>query len=276
MIAPYRHVLFPTDLSADNDVAWAHAVKIALVNRGHLTTVHVLGSGDWIDWSGIPTVRELLWRWGALAPDATREDFAALGLHVQLHPVRDMTVVKGVLDELRDNDVDLIVMQSHRRDAMGRWLRPGVSKPIARRAGVPTLMLPAGARPFVSPATGAVSLRRFLLPIGTREDQQRAVDAAVALATSLGIGNCHGTLLHAGDAESMPELELHHAGWTWDVEVTDAPALAMIRQVAETVQPDVIVMATHRHDEPLDVMIGTVAERALDQAQCPVLFVPPR
>lgn len=276
MILPFRHVLFPTDLSEDNQIAWMHAVKLALLGRGHLTMVHVLRSGEWIDWSGLPTVRELLWQWGVLRPEATREDFAALGIHVQLHAVRDMGIVRGVLDELRDNDVDLIVMQAHPRDAVDRWLRPSVSKPIARRAGVPSLMLPPSARPIVNAETGAVGLHRFLLAIGSEDDQQRAVNAAVALAKAFGVQHCHGTLLHAGIAENMPALELHHEGWTWDVEVAAAPVVAAIREAADRLRPDVVVLGTHRHDEPLDVMIGSIAERVLYQVECPVLFVPVR
>lgn len=271
---PFRHVLFPTDLTEDNEAAWVHAVKIALLARGDLTTVHVLRSGEWIDWSELPTVREILWRWGVLAPEATREDFAALGIHVQLHAVRDTGTVRGVLDELRDNQADLLVMQSHHRDAVDRWLRPSVSEPIARRAGVPSLLLPAHARPIVSPADGSVNLRRVLLPVGIGPDQQPAVDAAVKLAAALGVTRCHGTLLHAGARENIPELDLRRDGWTWDVEVAPAPVLASIREATARIRPDAIVMATHGHDEALDVILGSTTERVLHAVDCPVLAVP--
>lgn len=271
---PFRHVLFPTDLSEDNEAAWVHAVKIALLARGNLTTVHVLRSGEWIDWSELPTVREILWRWGVLQPEATREDFARLGIHVQLHAVRDVGAVRGVLDELAENDADLLVMQSHHRDAVDRWLKPSVSEPIARKARVPSLLLPANARPLVSAADGSVKLQRVLLPVGMGVDQQPAVDAAVKLARALGVSHCHGTLLHAGTRENLPELDLRQEGWTWDVEVASAPVLSSIREAAARIRPDAIVMATRGHDEALDVLLGSTTERVLHAVDCPVLAVP--
>jgi nucleotide-binding universal stress UspA family protein len=51
---------------------------------------------------------------------------------------------------------------------------------------------------------------------------------------------------------------------------------AEIREAADQMKPDVIVMGTHGRSGVQHVMLGSVAEKVLHNASCPVLTVPPR
>ena len=51
---------------------------------------------------------------------------------------------------------------------------------------------------------------------------------------------------------------------------------AEILEAADRTKPDVIVMGTHGRSGLQHVMLGSVAEKVLHQASCPVLTVPPR
>ena len=72
MQASVHRVLHPTDLSPASDVAFAHALAIALARRGQLTILNARKDFDDADWRRLPRVREALERWGLLEPGSAR------------------------------------------------------------------------------------------------------------------------------------------------------------------------------------------------------------
>src|SRR5689334_5381907 len=78
----YR-IFHPTDLSPASEVAFAHALKLALVARGELRIMHVDPDVPQTDWSGLPRVRDTLARWGVLPPGSSQADVVRLGLHIE-------------------------------------------------------------------------------------------------------------------------------------------------------------------------------------------------
>ena len=61
------HILHPSDFSEASEVAFAHALKGALVAGARLTLFHV-SSDMTAEWSDFPAVRQTLERWGLLPP----------------------------------------------------------------------------------------------------------------------------------------------------------------------------------------------------------------
>src|SRR5688572_28273792 len=80
-----EYILHPTDFTAGGELAFAHALRIALAVRGHFYVVHAERRevGEDADWTAFPGVRSTLTRWGLLAADAAPGEVAErLGLRV--------------------------------------------------------------------------------------------------------------------------------------------------------------------------------------------------
>jgi len=66
-VRPFVEAVFhPTDFSEASQVAFAHALAIALYRKARLTLLHVAPDLAEDDWRGFPPVRATLERWGLL------------------------------------------------------------------------------------------------------------------------------------------------------------------------------------------------------------------
>src|SRR5262245_36941272 len=177
-------ILHPSDFSEASEVAFAHALKAALVAGSRLTLFHV--SPDMTaEWSDFPAVRQTLERWGLLAPGSPRSAVPALGIDVHKIIAHERNPVSSVLRYLDREPADLIVLASHRHDDATDWLRRSVAAPVARKAGQATLLVPHGVEGFVARRDGAVSLQRILIPVAPAPKAQPALAAAARLVSRL-------------------------------------------------------------------------------------------
>ena len=136
-------ILHPSDFSAASEVAFAHALKAALITKAQLTVMHV-SPGMTTEWTDFPGVRDTLARWGLLPPDSPRSAVPALGIDVRKVMAYDHDPVKSVLAFLEGHPADLIVLATHQHEGRSRWLRQSVAEPVARQAGQMTLFIPHG------------------------------------------------------------------------------------------------------------------------------------
>ena len=67
-----------------------------------------------------------------------------------------------------------------------------------------------------------------------------------------------------------------HADAPLEVLVQSGPPARQILARAKSLAPDLIVIGTHGHGGFQHLVLGSVAEKVLRQAACPVLTVPPR
>ena len=165
------------------------------------------------------------------------------------------------------------VLATHQRDGFERWRQPSVAQAIARHAGEVALFVPAGIDGFVSQATGAMQLRRVLVPLAHAPSPPPAVDAAAALAPTAGGGPVAFRLVHVG-ADAGPHVTTPTGpAWTWERQaVAGDPATALARAMQEW-SPDLVVMTTEGHHGFMDALRGSTTERVLRAATCPVLAV---
>ena len=158
----YR-IFHPTDLSVASEVAFAHALKLALANRGELRIMHVDPDVPQTDWSNLPGVRETLARWGVLPPGSSKTDVARLGLHIEKILAYKEEPARSLEHYLKRHPADLLVLATRQPDVMERLVSKTVAEPLARHAGIPTLFIPYAANGFVSVHDGRVSLRNVLI-----------------------------------------------------------------------------------------------------------------
>jgi nucleotide-binding universal stress UspA family protein len=276
-IAPIRSILHATDFSVLSELAFAHALKFALAGKSKLYLLHAgPDNGEEVDWSAFPGVRRTLARWGVLPEGSPMSDVGdKLGIHLAKVSAPDRDPVRAIVRFVDDHKNDLIVLATHGREGVPRWLRGSVAEPAAREAGTPTLFLPSGTRGFVDPENGAVRLRTVLIPFDHQPRPHAAVREAARLCRTLSLSEIALRLIYVGEQGDMPALVFETAiPYEVTREARSGEVVDEILAAAAAYQADLIAMATAGHQGFLDALRGSTTERVLRHAPCPVLAVP--
>jgi nucleotide-binding universal stress UspA family protein len=278
---PLMRIVHPSDFSRASLIAFGHALKIALRSKAELEIVHVgphkIGSDKDVHWSAFPGVRATLARWQVLPADAEVDEVAKLGLRIKKILNSASDPLAAMIDYCEKHPPDLLVLATHQRDGLDRWLHKSVAEPLARRSRAMTLFVPTHGNGFISPANGAVTLRRVLIPVDHGPSAQAAVEEAFFLTEGLDCHEVHFRLLHVGTDKGMPTLFLpHQPGYQWEQCLLNGDPVETILREAALWEPDLIVFTTQGHTDFLDALRGSTTERVLRGAHCPVLAVPAR
>jgi nucleotide-binding universal stress UspA family protein len=270
-------IFHPSDFSKASEVAFGHALKIALQSKAKLDIMHVEPSLSpekpyWLDF---PAVRATLTRWHIL-PDGVRpEQVVKAGLRIRKVLTSSKEPVETMLRHFRRFPPDMIVLATHQREGLDRWLHKAVAEPLARRSGAMTLFVPRKGRGFVSLDDGSVALKKILVPIDRDPDPQTALEKALFLARGLRCGTGEFRLVHVGPRGTAPVLDPPLGrGWSYELVVRRGDVVNEILKTEEDWHPDLMVLATQGHLDFLDVLRGSTTERVLRGAHCPVLTVP--
>jgi nucleotide-binding universal stress UspA family protein len=267
-------IFHPSDFSEASEVAFAHALKIALVTEASLSILHVAADPN-ADWDDFPGVRDTLQRWNLIPKGSGESAVGALGIEVIKVMAVSKDPVKACLGYLEKNPADLIVMAVRQHKGRMRWLDKSVGEPIASGAGQMTLFIPHGVEGFVARADGSISLRNILIPVASKPRPRPAVEATARLIRNLQLPAGTVTVLHVGPAGEMPALKLpEDTGWTWNRLAKSGEPVDTVLQTATELAADLIVMTTEGPDGFLDGLRGTTSERVLREARCPVATLP--
>lgn len=272
--AMLSNIIHPTDFSHGSEVAFAHALKLTLGTLGQLEILHVDREGVRADWQKYPSVRETLSRWGILPDNAGRGDVAGLGVRIS-KSVCHGDAATEVLEHIDRRGADLVVMATHRREGLDRWLHSGLAEHVANRTDAATLFIPYGVNGFVEHETGQVSLKTILVPIDSDPHPTPAVQAVGEMVNAIAGQQAEVRLLHVGDPSGMPSPSLPASpNCVWNWEHCTGSVVDRICEDAATNKADLIVMTTAGHDGFLDAIRGSTTERVLQHCACPVLSVP--
>lgn len=276
---PLVRIVHPSDFSKASGVAFAHALKLALQSNAELELVHVqphrTGNEKDVHWSDFPGVRATLARWRILPENADHAEVGKLGLRVKKVLSAESDALEAMVRYCAEHPPDLLVLATHQRDGLSRWLHRAVAEPLARRSRAMTLFVPESSAGFIALADGAVTLRRILIPVDHTPCAQAAVEEAFLLASGFDRHGVSFRLLHAGTERGMPKLYLpHHPGWRWEERLLPGDPVERILGEAHDWRPDLIVMTTQGHTDFLDALRGSTTERVLRGVHCAVLAVP--
>ena len=257
-----------TDLSSESESAYHHALRLAAAAGSALDIVHVDVDAHVMVEERFPSPEATLGEWQL-------QEGSSLG-EVQRLADYGKEPVEPILKYLDEFGPDLLVVATHQRQGLARWLRRQVAQKVQRDRSIPTLFLPVGEDGFVSASTGRVSLERILVPVDWIPSGQPAVDAALGLADILGVGSLELTLLHVGlstqdfPAVSWPERD----GLEVERSLGEGDVVEQVAAKAEALSADLVVMVTEGRHGFLEALRGSTTEQVLQQLHCPLLVVP--
>lgn len=146
----YETILVPTDGSPHADAAIEQALDLA---ERYGATLHALYVVDVnypyadfgtaaVNWEAVTEAKE---NQGEQATGEVRERGEAAGVPVETEVRQSTSIHRAILDYADDHDVDLIVMGTHGRRGLDRYLLGSVTEKIVRVADVPVLTVKASA-----------------------------------------------------------------------------------------------------------------------------------
>ena len=272
---PFRRIFHPTDFSATDQAAFAHAVKLTCLAQGELTMMHVDPAIERKDFEDFPRIRPLLTRWGVLQEGCSKEDVAKLGVQIKRVRAVAANATGALLQQLMAHPTELLVLSTHQHEGLARLTHHAVAEPVARGSHARTLFVPAGVEGFVSAETGRTNLTRVLIPIAHKPHPQPAIDLAADLASMLGSETVLFELVHLGTEADPPKFtKPERPGWSWDTLVAKGDPVEWILAAGADFDVDLIVMTTEGHTSLFDLLRGSTTERVVRGARCPLLAIP--
>jgi nucleotide-binding universal stress UspA family protein len=203
-----------------------------------------------------------------------------------------------IIDEVRRQPIDLIVMATHRRAAgQGRWLWGSVTDEVLRHAGVPVLVIPsASERPW---STDRVA--RILIPLDGSPYSEAILEPVRELLSALGgealllrvippsvyqhvdgyedlVAVPTGKPDDLAAPEQLERSAAHLCASGHSVKtliVEDDDPLAAIVATGHEAGVDAIALSTHGRGGFARLLMGSVATGILEQITVPTLLIRP-
>lgn len=138
---PYEDVLLPTDGSEGAELAIEWGITLAEVYDATVHTVYSVDTSRYGGAEGIAEIYEALERTGREALETVRERARAADVSVTGN-IADGPPARTILSYSEEGDVDLIVMGTHGRSGVRRYLIGSVTETVVRHADVPVCCVP--------------------------------------------------------------------------------------------------------------------------------------
>ncbi len=297
MITP-RHVAFRriallTDLDGDADRKLRFAASLARLYGSELLLAHAFAPeiGAHIppeplpNWpaSGLPAREDAEEKARRLIAGAGAQDVISGVIITESH-------IPGLLREVEQCRPDLLVLATHGRTGIRKWLAGSVSEEVFRRARTPVLILPPH---YLAVWQGASRLQKILYATDLSEVSSTALQYAAGMAddergtlTALYVDSRHDRSFsfdHIIDQEKLEEwLHSHRHDYSGALREAarvvrfGSPALE-IRRAAIAIRADLIVVGARGSGAASGLtshFLGGTSYEIATTAPCPVLIVP--
>jgi len=134
----YDRILLPTDGSRANDRAVEQAVALAEATGARLSVLFVVEDIPYAPEMADGQVRERLREVGTEALEGIEDRAAAAGVGVET-AIREGSPHREILAHADEEGVDVIVMGTHGRSGLDRYVLGSVAERVVRTAEVPVL-----------------------------------------------------------------------------------------------------------------------------------------
>ncbi len=207
---------------------------------------------------------------------------------------------EGILDEIRFRGADVVIMATHGRSGLGRWVYGSVAEAVLHESPVPVLLVRAWQAERGAPAFPA-SLT-VLVPLDGSQLAEAALPVAAGLVRDLGgqlalvqaiappglmlavEGVQGGGDVEAGETDGRAYLEQVSTAVAREHEI-DRPIIEVgtgdpadvVMAASGQLGASLVVMATHGRTGIGRLLLGSVTASVLRQSSVPLLVVrPPR
>jgi nucleotide-binding universal stress UspA family protein len=189
----------------------------------------------------------------------------------------------AILDRSESGEVEAVVMASHGRGGLGRWLLGSIATKVVRGSRLPVLVVNAQTKVPPNP-----ELKRILVPLDGSETAEAALKWAVPLAKDFGAelklyqGIAHTPIGHptldkavglevANATEYLDKIKARYPDIdTSSVAEVSGPNLGILDHADDC---DLIVMSSHGLSGVKRWLLGSVAESVLQAADKPLMIV---
>ena len=142
----YKHILIPLDGSELAELALDDALTIAHLSQAEVTLFHVvppLESGIIMDFNHPIYVDQQWSSQKLLALEYLNKVYKRLGNNsTKIRKVVETgPAAETIIDYAHQHPIDLIVMSTHGRSGLKRWVYGSIADKVLRAAGVPVLLI---------------------------------------------------------------------------------------------------------------------------------------
>jgi nucleotide-binding universal stress UspA family protein len=288
-------ILVPTDFSDSALLALEHGIFLTKKFDGELVLLHVAElptitihdfPSDLFELAregGMDRMGELLEKQEVALPPLKRVVLAG----TPSEPAADV-----IVEYAKTNEVDFIVMGTHGRRGMRRLLLGSVTEEVVRRSPCPVLTTRTHKDAWSLPRAD-----RILVPVDFGSSTRQIIGVASRMAEHYGAAITLGHVVnleyypyYGFGSDAYPEIkksmieaseeklielatELQGAGLDVSWKTIKGHPAAALRQLAEEADIDLIVIGSHGRSGFDRAMVGSVSEKVLRSAHCPVMIV---
>ncbi len=277
MESKYRlSILHPADPTEAGQVAFAHALKVALTFRAKLCilrskTLDAVRN----ERPQMPPVRKTLEQWRLLREGSGQSEvFRELGLTVKKIDHKSLNATAAIAYHLESHEVDLIVFSAHIQNGLKPESGYKFMQQVMQATGAQILYIPDRVHGFVSDRDGTVALNNILVPVVQNPRPESALKDAVALASTMGGREVTISLVHVGDPKGVPAIRFPaNSLCSWHTIVRQGDAADEINALAYILPADLMVITTRNRNNLCTTDQDNVTARILTKAPCPVLII---
>jgi nucleotide-binding universal stress UspA family protein len=294
----FDNILVPLDGSSVSEAALPYAEVLAARTGAKLTLIRAAQAPTL---AGVRPAAQLVAVTDAeVYLSSLAEELRGRRLNVETGVPYGLSPVDWIVEEISLRNADIVVMGTHDRAGVDRWLRGSVAESVVSHATVPVLLIRAADA--MQPAEHFnTSQPVFVVPLDGSELAEAAVPVAMEFARCLNgrlvlvgvipeagqpVVDVWGIGTYAGADHARLEMDAQHylAGASAQVEADGLTAYHVVRQgdpareIALTAQERdaaAVVMATHGRTGVARVMMGSIAGKVLHNSVCPVIVVRP-
>lgn len=297
-------ILVPTDFSSYANYTIKYALALGKQFSGRLHFAHVLdasafgdGSGGsvWLSETEFATLIDSMREHAMTRLSLLVQRAADQGIETQEHiAVGDPT--RELLALIEKTGSTMVIIATHGRSGFEHLVFGSVAEKMVRQSPVPVLSIKHPEHEFVRDDDLRISIKRILFPTDFSPFSNKALPFAVSLAREFGATL---VLFHATEApvvlpeavpdsavNLVPEMERESRALVNQAceAITEVATEACVKvglahreicgYAAET-HVDLIVMPTHGRSGLSHVLFGSVAEKVVRTARCPVMTIRP-
>ena len=268
-------ILHPTDFSEASQLAFVHALKLALTCGTKLTILRFNTKNLPKDSKNYPPVRETLERWGYLPKGSGRAAvYNKLRLKVEKINMNNSNPHRSIIRYIERQDIDLTVLSVQSQIIYPNSISYNVFRFLSKTTQDQFLFIPNRSRGFVSYYDGSISLKNILIPVIQNFDPTSAIKEAVSLIKALGCGEEKITFIYTGDMEWWPEggfPEFSSCQWA-HIHIKES-AIDQIIALSYKMPADLIITTTRGKKGFGNSNQQDITEDLLQNASCPILTI---